>query len=111
MKTAFDGIEGQRPRLTHFSATGSAEIAFRQHWHPNHSISSLCMPQINDFAVHDFANPPRRRRCAPEAWDDTAVIPPFGTKESARRARRGSLQWRAGLFKTLPPASSWLGVG
>jgi len=29
----------------------------------------------------------RRRRCAPEAWDDTAVIPPFGTKGGVRRAR------------------------
>jgi hypothetical protein len=26
-KTAADGMEGQRPRLTHFSATGGAEIA------------------------------------------------------------------------------------
>jgi hypothetical protein len=25
MKTGVDGLEGQRPRLTHFSATGSAE--------------------------------------------------------------------------------------
>ena len=24
-------LEGQRPRLTHFSATGGAEIAFRRH--------------------------------------------------------------------------------
>ena len=23
---------------------------------------------------------PWRRRCAPEAWDDTEVVPPFGTK-------------------------------
>jgi hypothetical protein len=29
MKTGVDSLEGQRPRLTHFSATGSAEIAFR----------------------------------------------------------------------------------
>ena len=29
MNTAFDDMEGQRPRLTYFSATGGAEIAFR----------------------------------------------------------------------------------
>jgi hypothetical protein len=27
----YDGLEGQRPHLTHFSTTGGAEIAFRQH--------------------------------------------------------------------------------
>jgi len=26
---------------------------------------------------------PQRRRCAPEVWDDTAVIPPIGTKGGA----------------------------
>ena len=29
MKTGVDGLEGQRPRLTYFSTTGGAEIAFR----------------------------------------------------------------------------------
>ncbi len=56
MKTGVDGLEGQRPRLNHFSITGEAEIAFRRHCHPNRMIRSLRMPQINDFAVHDFAN-------------------------------------------------------
>ena len=30
---------------------------------------------------------PKRRRCAPEAWDDTAVIPPFGSKRAGARLR------------------------
>ena len=30
---------------------------------------------------------PRRRRFAAEAWDDTAVIPPFGTKRAGARLR------------------------
>jgi hypothetical protein len=30
MKTGVDDMEGQRPRLTHFSTTSGAEIAFRQ---------------------------------------------------------------------------------
>jgi hypothetical protein len=29
MKTGVDDMEGQRPRLTHFSTTSGAEIAFR----------------------------------------------------------------------------------
>ena len=31
-------------------------------------------------ALVSDSHAPRRRRCAPEAWDDTEVIPPFGTK-------------------------------
>ena len=36
---------------------------------------------------------PRRRRCAPEAWDDTEVIPPFGTKEGVQRASGAAEKW------------------
>jgi hypothetical protein len=32
MKTGVDGLEGQRPRLTHFSTTSGAEVAFRHNF-------------------------------------------------------------------------------
>ena len=32
MKTSVDGLEGQRPRLTHFSITSGAEVAFRHNF-------------------------------------------------------------------------------
>jgi hypothetical protein len=56
MKTGFDCLEGQRPRLTHFSTTAT----------PNRSQTALTPIPLdppashankNDFAFHDFANP------------------------------------------------------
>jgi hypothetical protein len=47
-------LEGQRPRLTHFSTTGGAEIAFRQHsreltteqGHREHGVDNEVLQQM-----------------------------------------------------------------
>ena len=52
-----DCLEGQRPRLTHFS-TMAARNRFQTALPPNPRRSAHCAyPKTNDFAVHDFANP------------------------------------------------------
>ena len=44
----YDGLEGQRPRLTHFSTTSGAEIAFRHNFKGiNHGAFEEGLDKIN----------------------------------------------------------------
>jgi hypothetical protein len=55
MKTGFDCLEGQCPRLSHFSTT-AVRNPFQIPLPPKLLDPPAAHAQKNDFAVHDFAN-------------------------------------------------------
>jgi len=83
-------LEGQRPRLTHFSSTAT-----------RNRFQTALVPKPFELPV---AHAPDKRillsmillilkrRFAAESWDDTAVIPPIGRKRAAAR-QRDRLPW------------------